>query len=176
MFETIKNGVASCIRAWNAHRYLSILVIVVVIIVIWNVATMNTNAYDEYLYGLWIGDDEFCEDAEIDSVLLFIGESDGGTRNAYIVIQVDGEPVCNQGLVINHSRGWAGPGIDKYTVTASVDFDEEQLWSEDGRVKITVDMRTGIMRIWAGDQLYAKLYKSMEISNTFVGDLEDDEN
>lgn len=174
MFELLNK--AKDLWAWN--KYVVVLVLVLVIVVIWNIATMNINDYDHYLYGLWVGDDEFCEDAEIDSMLLFIGDPENSmtstSRNAYIVIQADGEVASNQGLVIKYSKGWAGPNLGKYTVTADVDFDDEQLWSDDGRVKITVDMRTGVMRVWAGEQLYAKLYKSMELSNVMTSDMLED--
>jgi hypothetical protein len=171
VFEELKNKVST--------RSLIIAVIVfVIVIVLWNIASMNTGANEDYLYGLWVGDDAFCEEAEIDSILLFFGEPEHGwkteTRNGYIIIQADGETVYNQGLVLKYAKGWAGPGVGKYTVCGSIDFDEEQIWSEDGRIKITTDMRTGIMRVHYGEQMYAKLYKSMELSNVVVDDSDSD--
>ncbi len=143
--------------------------VIAVILIIWSVATMNTSTNENYLYGMWVGDDNFCEKAAIDSILLFVGEPESGlrtcTRNGYIIIHIDGEPACNQGFVLNYSRGWAGPGTPKYTVCGQIDFDEEQIWTEDGRINITTDMKTGIMRVHYNGELYAKLYKSMELSD-----------
>jgi hypothetical protein len=154
------------------NKYILAAIIIVIIVIFWNIATVNTSNYEDYLYGLWVGDDNFCEEADIQSILVFIGEPEsclsGMERNGYVIIQYDDNDVYNQGFTMNYSRDWAGPGVPKYTICADIDFDEEQMWTEDGRVKITTDMKTGVMRIHYDGQLYAKLYKDNTVSNVMV--------
>ena len=161
MFDSIKNKLATY---GIGPRVLYAVIVVVILVVIYAVASMNVAPNENYLTGMWVGDDLFCEEAEIDSMLLYIGEPvDGRMRNGYIVIQADGEMV-SQGFMFEHRPGWAGPSIGGYTVHGIIDFEDDPIWSDDGRITITTDMRTGLMRIYHKDQLYARLYKSMELS------------
>ena len=145
-------------------------IVVVIIILFWTIGHSNTSSYEEFLYGMWVGDDEFCKNANIDSIMMFLGEPDVGlmscTRDGYIIIVIDGEPVVNQGFILNYSPGWSGPSIGPYTVSSDVTFDEENIWEDD--VTITVNIVNGTMRIYNGDTMYAKLYKENTLSNILV--------
>jgi hypothetical protein len=142
------------------------VMIVIIVIVLYNLATWNCNSYEDYLYGFWVAEgDEFCETAEIDSMLVFIGEPDRGwvsqTRTCYIIIMND---LCNQGFKLTYRCGWTGIGVGKYCVRADVEFDEEDIWPE--TVSVTVDMRDGTMKIHSGDTVYARLHKQHDTTNS----------
>ena len=140
--------------------------IFIIIVILYFTATWNVNTYEDYLYGFWIAeDDEFCEDSEIDSMLLFIGKPEDNwfsrERTCYLVIMNN---ICAQGFKMKHRTGWGGIGISDYKINAEIAFDDEQIW--DDNVKITVDMRTGTMKIVGADgTLYAKLNKQHDVSN-----------
>ncbi len=142
-------------RIWIA------LAVVAVIILIYCVLTWNTTSYEDYLHGMWLAeDDDFCEDTEIESMMLFIGQADSGVRNCHLVIMND---MCNQGFTMKHKPGWAGPGLPKYTINAEINMDDVQIWPE--TVTIDVDILRGVMKIHSDGTLYAKLHKQHEISN-----------
>jgi hypothetical protein len=143
------------------------LVLIIVILIIYNLANWNTGEYEDYFYGCWVAeDDEFCESADIESMMMFIGESENKglfarERTCYLIIMND---LANTGLTLSYSPTWGGVGIGKYAVNAKVTFDEEQLWDED--VLLTVDMREGTLKISSGDMVWAKLNKQHDITNT----------
>lgn len=144
--------------------YLITIIIVVIILLIYAAACAHT-ADEEYLYGFWVADDdEFCEESEIDGMMVFIGEPNRGwfttERCCYIVIMND---LCSQGFSINYSPPWPGLCGGEYTITASVTFDEETIWPES--VKITVNMQNGTLKVHSGDTIYAKLTKQHETTN-----------
>lgn len=146
--------------------YIYAVVVVVIILVLYNLATWNTNTYEDYIYGFWVAEnDDFCEASEIDSMLLFIGRADHGfwstTRTCYLIIMND---MCNQGLTLTYTTGWAGIGIGKYRIVADAKFDDEQIW--DSRVVIEADMRKGMLRITGTDDtVYAVLNKQHDTTN-----------
>lgn len=155
--------------------YYYAIIIFIIIIALYNTFTWNVSAYEDYLYGFWVANnDEFCAASEIESMLFFVGESSDNwftrERTCYLIIMNN---FCNQGLTLTYKTGWAGIGIGKYQVIANVEFDEEQLW--DNPVSIYVDMKSGEMKIHGPDDtLYAKLSKQHDTTN-LTRDLEDAE-
>jgi len=145
------------------------LCIIIVIVLIYYVSWRNTNSYEDYLYGFWIAeDDDFCDEADVDSIMLFVGESSGWynkSRTCYLIIMND---ICNQGITLNYHSGWCGLGLGKYKIAATAVFDECQIWDED--VNIIVDMSNGCMHITdMDDKVYAVLHKQHEVTNSCRG-------
>jgi hypothetical protein len=132
-------------------------VIIVLIIVIY-----HNYIYEQYIYGFWVADDnEFCHQAGIKSMLLFIGEPTGvmyTTRTCYIIIM---DNMSNQSFTLQYIPfGWF---IGKYRIYANVEFSDEQIW--ESRVCIDVNMTNGTLEISAGDIVYARLTKQHETTN-----------
>jgi hypothetical protein len=141
-----------------------VLIIIVIIIITYFISSWSSTANDDYLYGHWmIENDEFCDTAEIDSMMLFIGEpldsSSHVIRQSYLIVMPD---MANQGMKLTYTRGWAAPWSTNYSVNAEVKFDDEQIWDEN--INISVDIMTGKMIIRSGDTIYAKLYKQHDIT------------
>lgn len=153
--------------------YLTGSIIAIIVILIFYVH-MNITTYDRYIGGLWLGCEKFCESAEIDQMMLYIGKSNISwlgkiSREFYLVITgEDGDVICNQGGNLSYRHGWGGAWIGPYTINARYEFEgDNDIWADqtsDGKIKITVDIARGLMRICAGDVLLAKLYKSNELS------------
>jgi len=118
---------------------------------------------EQYLYGFWVADEDFCEDSEIDSMLFFIGERERGflydSRTCYLVITDD---MCNQGMTMTYLKGWKSFGLS-YKISAKVEFDEEQLWDE--YVDIEINMNNGTMKISSNGVVYARLTKQHDTTN-----------
>ncbi len=137
------------------------LIIVVIILLI--VACKNTMAAEDYLYGFWVAEaDVFCEESEIESMMLFIGERAGtlySTRECYLVIMNN---LCNQSLTLSY---WSVcPTLTaQYTIAATAEFDEAAIWPE--HVQLTVDMQKGTLSIYSDEVLYAQLNKQHDTTN-----------
>lgn len=144
----------------NAH----VIVVLVVVLIIYLFARFNTSAYDDYLTGYWVGDPDFCEDADIDSMLVWIGPPTSGwfsqTRDCYIVMTPDR---TNQPFTMSHSKGWASPFTNKYCVKAKVELEDDKFMPED--VEFDLDVHRGLLRIRDSETVYAKLYKQTYISD-----------
>lgn len=142
--------------------------IFVIIIVIILIARCNTPTCEDYLYGAWCAeDDDFCESAEIDSMIIFIGKPTRGwfgniTRQGYLII-MPGE--CQQSFTLSYRTAWCGPKLKKYTVCADIEFDNDQLW--DKQCNVTVDVIRGTMKIKGCEEdiVFADVYKQHDITN-----------
>ena len=141
----------------------NILYACLVVFVLYILATWHTRTNEDYLYGFWVADgDAFCEESDIESMLVFIGEPTGwwkATRMCYIIIMDD---LCNQGFTMKYRRGWA-PTVGKYSISADVVFDDIPIWEDN--VTFTHDIRDGTLTICSGDTIYAKLTKEHDTTN-----------
>lgn len=145
----------------GSHPIIVVLVIIALIIVIYYITHYNTSTYEDYLYGFWVAEaDAFCEEAEIDNLLLFIGEKVNNTRECYIVIMPN---MANQSFTLKHSSSAAGPGVSDYQVRAKVEFEDEQLWPD--TVNIKIDMRDGSIKIYDKDTIFVKAQKQHDTTN-----------
>jgi hypothetical protein len=150
--------------------YFSILIILFILLIYFTQSYMrhiNTDTYEDYLYGFWTADESFCEKSGIVSMLIFIGAAETAgsvaTRTCYIVI-MDG--LCNQGFTLVYPLGCAGPRLGPYKISAEVQFDGaelEDIWPEN--VNISVDIETGTMKIYDDDEVYAEVIKQHDITN-----------
>jgi len=143
---------------------IAVAIIVVLLIIYYIAFKINVDKYEDFMYGLWVGDDQFCEESGIDTMLLFIGERDDDERQCYLVIKSGDKYISNQGFEMEYSKGSAGPLVRPYKIKAELDFDIDNPWGED-EIKFTFDIISGSLRIHDKDKLYAKLYKE----NSFMG-------
>lgn len=158
-------------------NHTTILIVLVLIIIFYVAFTWNVPTYEKYLYGFWVAEgDTFCEEAEIESMLVFVGTGTNSwsgsiSRNCYIIIM---DNLANQGFTMTYRSGWSGTGIGKYSVRAEVKFDEEQLWTGDDDsttcdVIVTIDVIAGTLKIRGTGKnskvVYAKLHKQHDTTN-----------
>jgi hypothetical protein len=70
-----------------------IALVITLVLVLVAIASVNTyqcgNHLHNHLTGLWIADEKFCNDADIDGMLLYIGECEGRKHNAYLIMYSD---------------------------------------------------------------------------------------
>ncbi len=156
---------ATKIINWTKINSKAVLIAIAIIFVLWIVFTWNVSINEDYLYGYWTAeDDDFCEDSDISSMLLFIGEPNAGWRSSqrtgYIIIMND---LCNQGFTLDYTRGWSSISLNKYHIKANVQFDEEDIWPE--CVDIEIDISMGTLRIYSEDVIYAQLTKNHDVTN-----------
>lgn len=146
-------------------NYLYALIIIIIVFVLYNMSSRNVCAYEDYLYGFWVAEgDDFCDDSGIESMLIFIGEPENDwasvTRKCYIIIMND---LCNQSFTMEYRKGWSSIDILNYKINIDSTFDDEEIWPDNS--VLDVDMRTGVMKIYKNETLYAKLTKQNDTSN-----------
>jgi len=145
--------------------------LVLVLFVLYTLATWTTEPNERYITGFWMADDDdFCEDSDIGSMLLYIGEPTSScgtvTRDCYIVVTDD---IYAGGFTMKYRKKWAGLTIGKYNLSAEITFDDPQpdpadeLWPHN--VEMTFDILSGTLTVIHNDMIYAKLYKNHEISS-----------
>lgn len=118
--------------------------------------TYNSD-YDDYLYGMWTGDEDFCEKADTDNMMMFIGKRENGYRNAYLLIAPD---VYNDTFKIKCPYA-------KKKFNATLEFNDDNLPIPE-KVSMDIDIIHGTLRIYSGDTLYAVLYKNHEVTNSHL--------
>lgn len=145
---------------FNINRTVIVVILIVIAIVVM-VYYRDVKLNEDLMSGMWIADDKFCEEADVESMLVYFGRPDGTgsiTRNGYIVI---GPDVSNQGFVLKYAPLYSP--FDR-TLTATIDFDVDQLWPKD--IDIVIDAAAGSMRIYKDSKLYARLYRENMLSDT----------
>ena len=140
-------------------RYAAIL-IVVIVIVIYVTATWNTTTYEDYIRGYWVAEsDDFCEDAGVASMMLYVGvPSRDGERDCYMIIMDD---ICNEAFTMKWRPAWSGISLSKYVVDATIS--DCSVLPE--RASVEIDMRDGRMRIVGDSKVYCDLVKQHYITN-----------
>lgn len=142
--------------------------VIIIVLVIILIARCNTSTCEDYLYGAWCAeDDDFCEEAEIDNMVIFIGKPTRGwfgniTRQGYLIIMPG---LCQQSFTMCYRAAWCGPKLKKYTVRASIEFDDDQIW--DKQCDVSVDILRGTMKIKGCENkvVYADVYKQHDVTN-----------
>jgi hypothetical protein len=143
--------------------YQAVIVIFIIILLFYYYSSNNV---DDYLDGFWgvdkMSDPTFCKRADIDSMLLYIGDPTHGwfetSRLCYIIIN-DTLKECFL-LKYKPTRG----SITKYKINATSEFEKNPIWPQDLNIKIS--MMNGVCKIKDDDsKLYARLIKYHDVSN-----------
>lgn len=153
-----------------SSNYVTAIICVCVLVVLYVLAIYNQSAYEQYLTGFWSAEnDEFCDDSGIESMLLYVGSPTGwtsATRRCYLIITDD---ICNQLVTMSYRRGWSGIGISKYNIAATLDFQDDDSDKSDPvmppRVSVCVNMLDGTLEIRDNEKVYARLHKQHDITN-----------
>jgi hypothetical protein len=121
--------------------------------------------YEEFLTGMWKGDDAFCESSGLSSMLLYIGSPDGKRhtqRECFLVMNND---ITCQEIKISYRRGKTPWGrVGKYRVKADIEFSEDPVWPEKN-LTFDFDMLTGKLCIHCDGNLYGLLYRDNELTD-----------
>ena len=85
---------------------LAVLITFVVMMITFVVFDTRVNEYEDFMYGMWVADEDFCRESGVDSMLMFIGEEDTSflstQRNGHILISDD---YSNQGFTMKYRKG-----------------------------------------------------------------------
>lgn len=147
---------------------IAFLVIIVIVLVFVHFNSYST-LYRDFMYGYWIASDDYCEQADISSMMLFIGDEDDkkGRRTAYLIINND---ITNQMLTLDMSRPShpMSPSSmsTKCTVRTKIEFEED--CGIPLELTFEFDLLDGTLKLHDGETMYGMLYKNHEISNVVM--------
>lgn len=145
------------------------IIIVCVCIIVWLISYWNLygSDYENFMYGYWVADGSFCDQSEIDSMMMFIGSPSTGsivTRPAHMIITDD---IMNQKIEIKYKKINSGlsrkPG--KFSIDCELEFEEE--CQIPNSVTMEFDVKKGSLKIYKDGNMYAKMHKDYEISDSF---------
>lgn len=145
-----------------------VVALIIIVIILYIYSSINVSVYEEFMEGLWVADEIFCEEAGLKSMLLYIGpvSVDGWfsrTRGAYVIAMDD---VTNQSFDITYKRGCGGPFINKYEIHTTTSFEQDQFFPES--LSMRFDIGRGVLQLFTYEDktpvLYGAFYKQNDIS------------
>jgi hypothetical protein len=153
----------------------------------------NRQFFHQYIHGLWEGDEEFCKEAGIDGVWVYIGREWRNSPNAYIIMHSGGEVILEKKAKIEARGLWGDsmrPFMHKrrefeFSITevdpdgdsdshlggdrSGVDFDPLSLEKfMPSPMRVTLDLSRGEMLWHHDDVLHAKLYKNNTAASNVI--------
>jgi len=134
------------------------IAVIIVVVIIFIYFLQKYYDREAYLFGFWgAQDDEFCREGNIKSMMLFIDEVGPGwftlERNCCLVIVTDDIYVGN--FVMSYGR--FSPGC------VTVKFEDDPIWPD--RLKMDVNISTGLLKIYNDENIFAILTKNHVITN-----------
>jgi len=147
----------------------TIFIIYLIIIIYIYILYQNRILYNKFLTGFWKADDEYCKNAEIDNMILYL---DYPKNNGYLIINKD------ENLIENTSFSFTKKILNNYnnlipfnnTIEYCIKFnsdDDDFTWNN-GEFKLKVSIIDGALIILKDNIIFSILHKDNNISNKFI--------
>ena len=138
--------------------------VVILVLVTITYIYRTSHSYYPHIMGIWHASKEFCSEAEIDEMILYIGEKvssnmSGQTHGGYIIIRAGGIPVENKyvEMTIVPEFGFGG---NKHNFTATID----ELDTMPGELQLQLDICDNTILLSDEDQVYGHFIKNNDAS------------
>ena len=151
-------------NTWNGT--FKLLIGVVIVFIIFIIITCYRNlSLNEFLYGMWVCDNDFCQEAELGGFYIMIGEPEMGllsdTSSMYVVMyNTSGDVIENKLFNIKIGHSYSPTKIAKRSLKIIDDDYEGPLPKE---MNITISVMDGHMVLYGvgetADTIYGTLYK-----------------
>lgn len=157
--------------------YLYGAIVIVILIIVYYVSNRSdTSQIEQFITGCWVAPDDFCDNAEIQSMMLVFGQPEDNSssvkRPGYLVITPN---MVATPVTLEYSRGAGSGDSHRRRFTARVSMEDGPDWGEE--ITISANMTAGSMEISGMrdgvDTVYARLYRQNDISALAKGDLGD---
>lgn len=141
------------------------IIVVLLLIVIW----FRNTLFDDFLYGLWSADPDFCRESDLVNFMIMIGPSQGGilfdTRTMYVLMYNDEGLLCNRTVDISLGNNFIPWG--KYQNRSLTIMDEDfELMPQ--YMTLSYSIMDGHMVLYGvdndDDTIYASMYKDHDSS------------
>lgn len=95
---------------WLETHKIPVFIAIMVIVIIMIIFIYSCKKNNRYLDGLWICDEEFCNESELTGFWIMIGEVDmaitGSTTSMYIVMFNNDGMLCNRSVDVKIGHSW----------------------------------------------------------------------
>lgn len=154
---------------------LNSIIVVLIILVVFLVSLKNTTTFSySTMPGFYHADEDFCKDADLKCMYLYIGKPISSVKYdypCYITIHANHGVVANQSFNANIFEQWTKPDnwipfVGKNNKYYTVNFTDLNIEGFPSEMSMTYDPQQGVIRLFDGDKLYARLYKDNLASAT----------
>jgi len=151
----------------NKELLVGIVIILVLFIIIWWITQRSvTNVFlDQMLEGIWVSSDTFEKTAEIDKMILYIGKEVKGTRNGYLLMQINGEVVENTKLEMKFS----GVKQEDDNYTYYVKILNTDLDTLPNNLILKMNFKNGACSLHDNSTLFGEFFKDNQLSMVAEG-------
>jgi hypothetical protein len=157
------------------RRSLILAALVVIAVVIAAAVARATRRYEDYLGGLWVGDQAFLDQAQLKDMQLFLAPREGGSRRGYLIMtDAEGEFLTNQAFELREKsrlRRWASAlgslfraSHDAFRGVVAIEFDGGGDAAFPERLKLSLSVLDGTLTLYDDERVYAFLYKDLAAS------------
>lgn len=146
------------------------VIAVMIAVLIYRARNFSRDVYSGYIEGMWRGDDTFCEDSGLTSMLLYIGDERHAThgvhdaaRDGYLIMNPD---VSNQKITIHYETTSGGfYDLAPYELATYVEYDTDDVMPNE--LTFTFDITQGRLNIYSKSEkkLYGVFYKDHELTS-----------
>jgi hypothetical protein len=156
------------------------VVILLILVVVAVLGAQGTRRYAHYLSGLWVGESEFLERANLSDFQVFLSPEDGGRRQGYLLVaDAAGNIVANQAFEFWEESGAGALSAMKAGLCASGDVctADAVRFEYDGAgpatpmpatVKMSLSVLDGTLTFFDDKKVYAFLVKDLNSSSVAV--------
>jgi len=118
------------------YEHKIILGVVLVILILFIFARANNELYNDMLTGMWVSDPEWAERADLDGMLLYVGQNEswfGDSRKCYLILHADNRVIVSKQIEMNVSSGTILVPMKSLSCSVEIrDLDEDDTEKLDG--------------------------------------------
>lgn len=149
-----------------------VVVIITLLLANYYYSSNNTAYKHNYLYGMWIGDDDFNENAGVSSMLMFIGDpeayssklNDFDTKRAVCLVIDGNEDIISKQIINMTYRAPKAISGNKYKIKVNMEYTENPVMPEE--MTMEVNIQNGEIKLYDKETLYGVFYKDNAITST----------
>jgi len=149
----------------------NIIITTIIIIVIYlYIIMMDRKTYDNFISGFWKADQNYCDNAEISNMILYIDSID---NTGYLIINKDNDLIENSAfrlekkIISNYNNLLPFNNNIEYNVKFNSKDNNEFLW-DNGNYILKLSIISGTIVIYKEDTIFSILYKDNSVSNKFL--------
>lgn len=140
------------------YGLIALLVILtfILIVICWYSYNIHKKIYNDYLYGIWRGEIDFCNDAGISDMILHLNKIENNCMFGYLII-------CDaNGVSINEPIKFNLNYIQIYNeFNCQAELEGRKSLPFPKNINIKFSMDDGYLMLYDDSTVYAKLYKDM---------------
>lgn len=136
-------------------KLITTFLILVIFIAIW---FYNSKYLEKSISGLWVAPDGFSKEAKLDEMLVYIGDKTSDGFKAFMLLTHEGEVLLSKNVFLKFAFPFCVFGAFSSPLKISGENIEKHIPES---MNMELDLKTGKMSWYDGDELYAVLYKDV---------------